>query len=101
MRSLVTKVSSKPSILYSYWKAQTRSVPVGDVAYPAPPNGSGMKTAILVGAIVALLGANVYMYLQLDRVKTDVAKLRESVLTEITNLRETSSVTSQTAKRHL
>jgi len=28
---------------------------VGDVAYPAPPNGSGMKTAILVGAIVALL----------------------------------------------
>jgi hypothetical protein len=74
---------------------------VGDAAYPAPPSGSGMKTAILVGAIVALLAANVYMYLQLDRVKTDVAKLRESVLTEITNLRETSSVTSQTAKRHL
>src|SRR5580765_3601192 len=60
-----------------------------------------MKTAVLVGAIVALLAANVYMYLQLDRVKTDMAKLRESVLTEITNLRETSSVTSQTAKRHL
>jgi chromosome segregation ATPase len=60
-----------------------------------------MKTAILVGAIVALLAANVYMYLQLDRVKTDMAKLRESVLTEITNLRETSSVTNQTAKRHL
>src|SRR5713226_5649602 len=60
-----------------------------------------MKTAILVGAIVALLAANVYMYLQLDRVKSDMAKLRESVLTEITNLRETSSVTSQTAKRHL
>jgi chromosome segregation ATPase len=74
---------------------------VGDAAYPAPPSGSGMKTAILAGAIVALLAANVYMYLQLDRVKTDVAKLRESVLTEITNLRETSSVTSQTAKRHL
>ncbi len=74
---------------------------MGDTAYPAPPSGSGMKTAILVGAIVALLGANVYMYLQLDRVKTDMAKLRESVLTEITNLRETSSVTNQTAKRHL
>ena len=74
---------------------------MGDTAYPAPPSGSGMKTAILVGAIVALLAANVYMYLQLDRVKTDMAKLRESVLTEITNLRETSSVTNQTAKRHL
>ena len=74
---------------------------MGDAAYPAPPSGSGIKTAILVGAIVALLAANVYMYLQLDRVKTDMAKLRESVLTEITNLRETSSVTNQTAKRHL
>ena len=74
---------------------------MADAAYPAPPSGSGVKTAVLVGAIVALLAANVYMYLQLDRVKTDMAKLRESVLTEITNLRETSTVTSQTAKRHL
>jgi hypothetical protein len=39
-----------------------------------------MKTAILVGAIVALLAANVYMYLQLDRVKTDMAKLVMGVL---------------------
>jgi hypothetical protein len=39
-----------------------------------------MKTAILTGAIVALLAANVYLYLQLDRVRTDMAKLRESVL---------------------
>src|SRR5437879_8931421 len=60
-----------------------------------------MKTAILAGAVVALLAANVYLYLQLDRVKTDVAKLRESVATEMTNLRETSSVTSQTARRHI
>jgi hypothetical protein len=30
-----------------------------------------------------------------------MAKLRETVLTEITNLRETSSVTNQTARRHL
>jgi exopolyphosphatase/pppGpp-phosphohydrolase len=60
-----------------------------------------MKTAILIGAVVAMLAANVYLYLQLDRMRTEVAKLRETVLTEITNLRETSSVTSQTARRHL
>ncbi|HUJ23596.1 MAG TPA: hypothetical protein VLX58_18810 [Bryobacteraceae bacterium] len=60
-----------------------------------------MKTAILAGAIVALLAANVYLYLQLDRVRTDMAKLRESMLTEIANLRETSSVTNQTARRHI
>jgi hypothetical protein len=74
---------------------------VGDPAYSPQPSGSGMKNAILIGAIVALLAANVYMYLQLDRMRTDVAKLRESVLTEIANLRETSSVTNQTARRHI
>jgi len=74
---------------------------VGD-AYSAQPSGSGgMKTAILAGAIVAVLAANVYLYIQLDRVRTDMAKLRESLLTEITNLRETSSVTSQAARRHI
>jgi hypothetical protein len=74
---------------------------VGDVVYPEQSGGSSLKTAILGGAVVALLAANVYLYLQLDRVKTDMAKLRESVATEMTNLRETSSVTSQTARRHI
>jgi predicted nucleic acid-binding Zn-ribbon protein len=75
---------------------------VGDAPYSVPPpSGSGMKNAILGGAIVALLAANVYLYLQLDRMKTDMAKFRESMLTEIANLRETSSVTNQTARRHL
>ena len=74
---------------------------MADPAYAPQPEGSGMKTAILTGAIVALLAANVYLYLQLDRVRTDMAKLRESVLTEITNLKETSSVTNQTARRHI
>jgi F0F1-type ATP synthase membrane subunit b/b' len=60
-----------------------------------------MKTAILTGAIVAMLAANVYLYIQLDRLKTESARFRETVLTEITNLRETSSVTNQTARRHI
>lgn len=71
-------------------------------APPPPPSGSGgMKTAILVGAIVAMLAANVYLYVQLDRLRTSTAKFQEQVLTEITNLRETSSVTNQTARRHI
>jgi len=74
---------------------------VGDPAYPAPPDNSGMKTAILAGAVVALLAANVYLYIQVDHVRTDMSKLRDSMLTEISNLRETSSVTTQTARKHL
>ena len=74
---------------------------MGDAYSPQPSGSGGMKTAILTGAIVAVLAANVYLYIQLDRVRKDVTKLRESVLTEITNLRETSSVTNQTARRHI
>ena len=77
---------------------------MADPTYQAPPppsSSGGMKTAILTGAIVAMLAANVYLYIQLDRLKTESAKFRETVLTEITNLRETSSVTNQTARRHI
>jgi len=78
---------------------------VGDAPYPVPPpqpsGSSPVKTAVIIGAIVALLASNVYLYLQIDRTKTDMAKLREQMLTEISNLRETSTVTNQTAKHHI
>ena len=63
--------------------------------------GSGWKTPVVAGAILAVLAANVYMYLQLDKMRTDMAKFRETMLTEVTNLRETSSVTTQTNRKHL
>jgi len=77
------------------------------VSDPAPgyfapqPAGSPIKTALAAGAIVALIASNVYLYLQLDRTRTDVAKLRESLVTELTNLRETSSVSSANQRRRL
>ena len=66
-----------------------------------PPSGPGIKIPILFGAVIALVAANIYLYLQLDTVRTDIAKMRESILTEVANLRETSSVTTQTNRRHL
>lgn len=69
--------------------------------YSAQPAGSGLKSAIAAGAIVALLAANVYLYLQVDHLRTDLNKMRESVLTELTNLRETSSMSTATNRRHL
>lgn len=74
---------------------------MGDTSYSVQPGGSGLKTAILGGAIVALLAANIYLYFQIERTRTEMAKLRESVATELTNLKETSSVTNQTARRHI
>jgi hypothetical protein len=73
---------------------------VSDPAFNTEAN-AGWKTGVLAGALVAILAANVYMYLQLDKLKTDMAKFRESMLTEVTNLRETSSVTTQSNRKHL
>jgi chromosome segregation ATPase len=68
---------------------------------PAPSGGSGVKVWILFGAVIALLIANGYLFYQLDRVRMDVSKTREALATEIANLRETSSVTTQTSRRNL
>ncbi|MBL8221368.1 MAG: hypothetical protein JNL62_19195 [Bryobacterales bacterium] len=67
--------------------------------YVAPSGGSNVKIAILFGAVLALLAANVYLFLQLDHVRTDMAKDREALQSEIANLREASSVTAQTNRR--
>ncbi|MCC6341821.1 MAG: hypothetical protein IT166_06465 [Bryobacterales bacterium] len=58
-----------------------------------------MKVAILFGAVLALLAANVYLFLQLDHVRTDMTHMKEALQTEIANLREASSVTAQTNRK--
>ena len=68
--------------------------------YPAPQGGSGVKTALVIGAIVALVAFDVYLYLQVDRTQADLAKARESITTELTNLRETSSVSAAANRRY-
>ncbi len=72
-------------------------------APPPPPSESGwsLKVAILFGAVIALLAANIYLFVEVDRVRSDMAKLRESTLSEISNLREASSVTTATNRRNL
>lgn len=70
-------------------------------AYPPPSGNSGVKTALVAGAIIVLIASNIYLYLQIDHTRTDMAKMRESVLSELTNLRETSSVTTASNRRHI
>ena len=71
-------------------------------AYPQPPShGSGLKTALLAGALVALVVSNVYQYIQIDRLKTGQTHLQERILTELTNLQEASKLTTAAQRRHL
>lgn len=70
-------------------------------AYPVESGGSAVKTAVVAGAIVALIASNVYLYVQVDRLRGDLGKARESFQMEVANLRETSSVTTASNRRHI
>jgi F0F1-type ATP synthase membrane subunit b/b' len=64
-------------------------------------SGSDIRVPILIGTVVALLGANIYLYTQLDRVRADFGQFRTSVQNEIAGLKESSTVSTQTARRTL
>jgi hypothetical protein len=68
-------------------------------APPPPTGGSGAKTAILFGIVIALVAANVYLFVQLSNVRSDMAKMRDSLLDEITKVREAHSLSAQTSRR--
>jgi len=71
-------------------------------SYSQPePQRSGLLTALVAAAIIVLVAANIYLYVQIDHVRTDMAKMKESLSTEISNLRDASSVTVNSQTRRL
>lgn len=70
-----------------------------DANYPAPYGNPNTKIAVLAGAVIALLAACVYLFVQLDKTRQDMDKRNEALRREIDTLREASSVTAQTQKR--
>jgi chromosome segregation ATPase len=61
--------------------------------------GSGAKIPILFGAVLALIGASVYLFYQLNQVRGELNTMRDSLASEITKINETSTVSTQTSKR--
>jgi len=71
-------------------------------SYQEPQSkSSGLLTALVAGALIALIAANIYLYVQIDHLRGDVSKVRESLSTELSNLRDASSVTTASQLRHL
>ena len=58
-------------------------------------------TALVAGALIALLAANIYLYVQIDHVRADLTKTQDKISTDIANLRDSSSVTVAASQRHL
>jgi hypothetical protein len=66
-----------------------------------PQDRSGLKTALVAGALIALVAANIYLYVQLDHVRTDLATTRGTLSAELANLRDASSVSAASQTRHI
>ncbi len=68
--------------------------------YPPPQDGaSKQKFAILFGAVIALLVANVVLYFQLENVREQLAKVQDGMAGEVASLRESSAVTAEAQRR--
>jgi phage shock protein A len=65
------------------------------------PDHSGLKTALVAGGLIALVAANIYLYVQLDHVRTDLASARQSFAAELANLRDASNVNTASQTKHI
>jgi hypothetical protein len=68
---------------------------------PQEPQRSGMLTALVAGSLIALLAANIYLYVQIDHMRTDLATVQEKLTTQLSNLRDASNVNVEAQKRHV
>lgn len=69
--------------------------------YVEQPKRSGLMTALVAGAIVVLIGANIYLYTQIDHMRTEMSAMHDRLMTEISNMRDASTVTSASQTRHV
>ncbi len=58
-----------------------------------------MKIGILFGIVVALMAANVYLYLQLDKVKKDLGTANDTAQSRLDKLEEANSVNTRSNRR--
>jgi chromosome segregation ATPase len=68
---------------------------------PPPSGGSNVKTALLGGAIAAMLVANVYMFIQLHDLRTENAKSRDAMQAELEILKENNTTMSAAQRQKM
>jgi chromosome segregation ATPase len=74
---------------------------VSPTPYQEPHKPSGLLVALVSGGLIALIAANIYLYVQVDHLRDEVAKVSTTLSTEMTNLRDASTVTTASQSRHL
>jgi chromosome segregation ATPase len=64
-----------------------------------PSSGGGWKIGVLFVAVLALIGACVYLYMQLDKTKQDLVKTNDMLQNRIDKIEEASSVTTRSNRK--
>lgn len=67
--------------------------------YTPQPSGSGVKTALVAGGLVALLVSNIALWYRLETSRSEERETSRALLTEIAGLKEASSVTTASQRR--
>lgn len=83
---------------------QDPSAPSGQPVYQLPQaqsSGGGVKTAILFGCVAALIGANIYLYTQINNLRGDMDKMQTAMIAEVGKAKDASSLHAATAQRNL
>ena len=69
--------------------------------YTEPQQRSGMATALVAGAMIALLAAVIYLFVQMDHLQTDLAKMKEQFNNELTTQKDASSVATTAHQKRI
>lgn len=69
----------------------------------APPQSqrSGLAIPLLAGGLIALVAANIYLYVQLDHLRTDATQKTDKLAAAVASMRDASSVSTAAQARHI
>ena len=92
-----------PPSAYNAPTMQYQPPPPPPQYYAAPPDSgkSALKTGLMIGALVLLAGANVYLYTQVNQLKADLAKNTDATQARIDKLDEANSLTARANQKRV
>lgn len=80
------------------------SAPTGQPVYQLPQaqsSSGGIKTAILFGCVAALIGANIFLYTQINGLRADMDKMQTTMIAEVDKAKDASSIQAAAAQRNI
>jgi hypothetical protein len=69
------------------------------VHYGPPPSNGAWKILVLFIAVIAALGANAYLFVQIGHLRDDLSKVQGTLQTELDKISEASNLTAQSNRR--